>query len=147
MALDRDLDDAYAGKSLFSAGPLCCFCFLLSADILTDRAVTSSTNFSFTSNEFDIPETSDADRVVVNPAHGFKDCDTSASCLRRLCCTWLRMADRSSALLLDKTRDVCVLFTKRSEPSITGYVSDGWPVSQSIIRPTLGSAKRDSRYK
>lgn len=133
MAFDRDLDGAYAGKRLFSAGSLCCFCFLPSADILTDRAVTS-TDFSFTSNVFDTPESSDDDRVVVNPAHGFKDCDASASCLRRLSCTWLRMADRSPALLLDKTRDVCVLFTKRSEPSITSYVSD---VGLSVI-PSFG---------
>jgi hypothetical protein len=45
------------------------------------------------------------------------------------------MADRSSALLLDKTSDVCVLLTKRSELSITGCVSGGRPVGQSSFGP------------
>lgn len=106
MVFDRDLDDAYAGESLFTATSLCFCVFCLSADILIDRPVTSSsTNLSFTSTVFDMSETSDADIVVVNPSHGLNDCVAFASCLRRLFCTWLKMADRSPALLLDKTRD------------------------------------------
>lgn len=146
MAFDRDLDDAYASESLFSAASRCCFCFLLTANDLADRAVKSSLstkNVNFSSTVSDISEASDFDRVVVNPAHGFDICDVSASCLRRLLCTWLNMADRSPALLLDRIRDVCVLLTKSSELSITSRVSSGRPVSQTIIRPTLASSKHD----